>query len=126
MKGHQSHCDSRTVGVRNAANLTHRHHDDHDDDDDDDDERVFSSVETFPFETPAFSRSRGRGERARAVPEVENLCKFTVKSLEVLFKWEIFPLNPHSERMQTNKLQLSRREQHDNLSENSSQIFFSN
>lgn len=55
MKGHQSHCDSRTVGVRNAANLTHRHHDDHDDDDDD--ERVFSSLETFPFETPAFSTS---------------------------------------------------------------------
>lgn len=34
---------------------------------------------------------------ARAVPEVANLCKFTVKTLEVLFEWEIFPLNPHSE-----------------------------
>ncbi len=44
-----------------------------------------------------------------AVPEVVNLCKFTVKSLEVLFEWEIFPLKPSfgasMEKMQTNTLQ---------------------
>lgn len=102
MKGRQSHCDSRTVGVRNAAHPTPwwwwwwR-------------KGIFIGG-NFPLRDA--SRSRGRGERVRAAPEEENLCKFAVKSLEELFEWEIFPLNPRSERLQTNTLQKRTTRQH--------------